>query len=574
MYDERDMPEQAFVRDLGILLLCGFLGAWLAFRRGQSVIVGYILIGAVLGPQALGVIADATLIQALSELGIILLLFFLGVEFSVERLKRVRTAVLLIGVGELMANLSVGFLVGSLLGWSPIERAFLAGIIAMSSSGVVAKLLIEWRRTANPEAEALMGIMIFEDFIAVLYLGVLSSFSGDGARASSLTLGFLKAIAFYALVLGVGGRILPRALRLALRVRSEELFGLLWLALILLAGVAASFFGLSPVAGAFLLGMIAPTRESELGERIYSRLEPFRDVFLALFFLAFGMMLDPQSLPRILPLVALIVPLSILTELVITSSLAFLAGFSAPVALAIGAGMIPRGEYSVLYAAFGQRLGLLHPDLVQFTGWYVFVMTLLAPAFMKNTRSLYRALRRIIPTPIAFAGTLVSTTLRPMTMETSTRLLSKRERYLAAVSAMAMLALCLSAFALRPLWARAMLLLIGGIVSAGLSRTFRSALGRIETRGDRSRFSTLGVNPQHAAEYTARLIRNGLFVVLLMAVLWNEGRVWVLALLPLFFLIHVGLAWRVPRMWSLSGPRSEGAGSGEPPDPPPQLAAY
>ncbi len=568
------MPEHAFVRDLGILLLFGFLGAWFAFRRGQSVIVGYILIGAVLGPQALGVIADVTLIQALSELGIILLMFFLGVEFSLERLKRVRAAVLLIGVGELMANLSVGFLVGSLLGWSPIERAFLAGIVAMSSSGVVAKLLIEWRRTANPEAEALMGIMIFEDFIAVLYLGVLSSFSGDGARASSLTLGFLKAIAFYALILGIGGRILPRALILALRVRSEELFVLLWLALILLAGVAASSFGLAPAAGAFLLGMSAPTRESELGERIYSRLEPFRDVFLALFFLAFGMMLDPQSLPRVFPLVAMIVPLSVLTELVITSSLAFLAGFSAPVALAVGAGMIPRGEYSLLYAALGKQLGLIHSDLFQFTGWYVFVMTLLAPAFMKNTRPLHRALRRIIPTPIAFAGTLVSATLRPMTMETSTHLLSKREQYLAAVSATAMLVLCLSAFALRPLWARALLLLLGGIIVAILSRAFRPALRHIEARVDRSRFSAPRADPQHAVEYTTHLLWSGVLVVLLMSVLWNDAGPWALALLPLFLLVQVGLAWRVYRNWSYPESPVERAGSGDPSDPPPSLAAH
>jgi len=557
------MPEHSFLRDLGLLLLFGFLGAWLAARRGQSVIIGYILVGAVLGPNALGAIAEATPVRTISELGVLLLMFFLGVEFSLERLKRVRAAVLFVGTGELLANLLVGFLVGYALGWGVIERAFLAGIVAMSSSGVVAKLLIEWRRTANPEAEALMGIMIFEDFIAVLYLGALAALSGEGARASPVVLSLLKAIAFYALVLGIGGRFLSRALTLALRLRSEELFALLWLALIILAGVGAAQFGLAPAAGAFLLGMISPTRESDLGERIYGRLESFRDVFLALFFLAFGMLLEPESFRRVFPLVLLVALLSILTELVITSALAFLAGFPAPVALAIGAGMIPRGEYALLYAAFGQQLGLIHSDLVQFTGWYVFVTTLLAPAFMKNTRPLYRALRRLIPTPLAFAGTLISTTLQPMTMRISSGDLStagceleggsrpplRREGSRMLLGMVALLAVCAAALMTHSRSWRAVLILMGLLVLAGLSQALRRALRGIGAHMDRSRFLPPHADPQGAIEYTTHVAMSFLLVTLLAAALWNDLGAWTLLGLPILILIYIGRAWRLYRAW-------------------------
>mgnify|MGYP000719450888 CR=1 FL=1 len=557
------MSEHLFLRDLGLLLLCGFLGAWLAARHGQSVIIGYILVGAALGPHALGVIAETTLIRTISELGILLLMFFLGVEFSIERLKRVRAAVLFIGTGELLANLSVGFLIGYALGWSVIERAFLAGIVAMSSSGVVAKLLIEWRRTANPEAEALMGIMIFEDFIAVLYLGLLAGLAGEGAQTSPLLLSLLKAVAFYALVLSIGGKLAPRALALALRLRSEELFAVLWLALIVLAGVGAARFGLAPAAGAFLLGMISPTRESDLGERIYGRLESFRDVFLALFFLTFGMMLEPRSVGRVLPLVLLVVPFSILTELIVTSSLAFLAGFPASVALAIGAGMIPRGEYALLYASLGHQLGLIRADLFQFTGWYVFVMTLLAPAFMKNTRPLYRALQRLIPAPIAFAGTLISATLQPVTMRTSREDPSVAGRSTtdgprpARASAGAMglagmiglLLIGAMAFGMRSISGRATLLGIGALLFLVLSRTLRRALKRVEAHIDLTRFPTPHADARRAIAYTTHVVESVMLVLLFIAVLWHDLGARSLMGLLLLALVHIGRAWALHRAW-------------------------
>jgi len=557
------MPEQTFLRDLGLLLLFGFLGAWLVARRGHSVIIGYILIGAVLGPHALGAIADPALIRTVSELGILLLMFFLGVELSWDRLARVRAAVVLIGTGELAANLGMGFLIGYGLGWDMIERAFLAGIIAMSSSGIVAKLLIEWRRTAYPEAEVLMGIMIFEDFIAVLYLSVLAGLSGEEARTSPLVISLGKVLAFSALVLWLGGRLLPRALSLALRVRSEELFALLWLALIVLAGVGAAHFGLAPAAGAFLLGMICPTRESALGERIYGRLESFRDVFLALFFLAFGTMLEPESLRRVLPLVLLIAPLSILTELLVTSSLSFMVGFSAPVALAIGAGMIPRGEYALLYAAFGQQLGLIRSDLVQFTGWYVFVTTLLAPVVMKNTRALHRALRRLIPAPIAFAGTLISATMQPMTMSpppddraTQRRAAANgshpspvREGVMLLAGLAAFSTACGAAFAARSMSGRAALVATGALALAVLSRTLRRALRRVEARVDLGRFSTPHADARSAIRYTIHVLESALLAVLLMAVLWTALGPWTLLGFPALALFHIGRAWMLSRAW-------------------------
>ncbi len=582
------MPEHSLLRDLGLLLLFGFFGAWLAAHRGHSVIVGYILIGVGLGPHAFGIISDATLIRALSELGVVLLLFFLGVEFSLERLRRVRTAVLLIGTGELLANLTVGFLVGYILGWSVTERAFLAGIVAMSSSGIVAKLLIEWRRTANPEAEALMGIMVFEDFIAVLYLGVLSGLAIEGTEQTSAVFSLLKAIAFYAVFLGVGRTFLPRLLVLTLRIRSEELFALLWLAVILLSGMGAAQFGLAPAAGAFLLGMLSPTRESDLGERLYDRLESFRDVFLALFFLAFGMSLEPESLRRVLPLVLLLVPLSILTELVITSSLSFLVGFSAPVALAIGAGMIPRGEYSLLYATLGQQLGLIRSDLFQLAGWYVFAMTLLAPLFMKNTRALARLLDRFIPKPIAFAGTLIAATLQPITFsadplrarrssEPVARALdsplSVRDRLLIAAVLSGILALCLVAFAIPSLSGRALLLLIGSLLLVGLRRALRQAGERLEAQVDRSRFQTRHVDPRHAVRYTAHVGASVLLTALLIATSWPDVGAWGLVLLPLLVPVHIGRAWRVYRLWNRPELRAREEDTPERPNPPPGLAA-
>jgi CPA2 family monovalent cation:H+ antiporter-2 len=403
----------ALLLDLGLVLSAGFVGAVLSRRLGQSVIVGYVLLGMLLGPYVFNLLRHPDLITMLGEVGIVLLMFFLGVEFSVKRLQKVRRSVLFIGSTELLANLAVGFLAGFLAGWTLTDRLFLAGIMAMSSSGVVAKLLFEMKRTASREAEILMGIMVFEDFIAVIYLGVLAGIVATQAVApDTVLLAVIKAVLFYGLFLTVGSRLLNKVSGHLIQIDSEELFTAAFLGLLLLVSAGSLQLGIVPAAGAFVLGMIVD--QQELAERLHQALGPFRDAFLVVFFLSFGTHLNPWVFPQVAWYVALFAPLSILAEVVVTSAAAFISGLSPRKAAAIGTGMIARGEYAMIYATLGLTAGVISPVVYNFTGLYVLLMTLLAPLFMGHSATIQRAVSRAVPATWKFAAKTVSGVMRPV----------------------------------------------------------------------------------------------------------------------------------------------------------------
>jgi CPA2 family monovalent cation:H+ antiporter-2 len=404
--------DNILLLDLGVVLAAGFAGALLSRRLGQSVIVGYVILGLLLGPYAFDLIRSPELITMLGEVGVVLLMFFLGLEFSLKRLQRVRRSVLFIGSTELLANLAVGFLAGYLASWSQIDRLFLAGIMAMSSSGVVAKLLFELKRTASREAEILMGIMVFEDFIAVIYLGVLSGIvAAQAVTLSTVVLAVVKAVLFYGLFLTLGARMIGKISGRLAQVDSEELFIAVLFGLLLLVAAGSQRLGIVSAAGAFVFGMIIDRQE--LVERIHQTLAPFRDAFLLVFFLSFGMHLNPHTFPQVALYVALFAPLSILAEVLVTSAASFISGLSPRKAVAIGAGMIARGEYAMIYATLGLTAGV-SPVLYNFTGMYVLVMTLLAPLFMRNSPAIGRLLSRVVPATWKFAARTVSGVMRPV----------------------------------------------------------------------------------------------------------------------------------------------------------------
>jgi len=413
--------NNVLLQDLGVVLAAGFVGALLSRRLGQSVIVGYVILGLLVGPYTLDLIRNPELITMLGEVGVVLLMFFLGLEFSLKRLQRVRRSVLFIGSTELLANLAVGFLAGFLAGWSEIDRLFLAGIMAMSSSGVVAKLLFEMKRTASREAEILMGVMVFEDFIAVIYLGVLSGIvAAQVVTLETVVLAVVKAVLFYGLFLTLGARLLDRVSGRLAQIDSEELFIAVLLGLLLLVAAGSLRVGVVSAAGAFVLGMIIDRQE--LVERIHQTIAPFRDAFLVVFFLSFGMHLNPLAFPQVAVYVALFAPLSILAEIAVTSAASFISGLSARKAVAIGAGMVARGEYAMIYATLGLTAGLISPVVYNFTGLYVLVMTLLAPLFMRNSSVIQRVLSRFVPATWKFAAKTVSGVMRPV-------ILSDREEH-------------------------------------------------------------------------------------------------------------------------------------------------
>lgn len=386
--------------ELGIVLVLAFFAASLVKKTGQSVIIGYIAVGLIIGPYGIGVVKDVNLLESFSEIGVALLMFFLGIEFSIAKFKKIKNSVLFIGTYEVVLNLLAGFALGSLIafmtGFTWKEKLFFACITALSSSGVVAKLLFEMKRTASNESEILMGVMVYEDFIAVVILGVLSSFSVSSSLGlDSIALPLLKAIAFYVVFILLGIFIIHKLIDYLAAIESQELFTALVLGIVLLTGALASALGLSSAAGAFLLGMIITSFDVE--QRLHRTVAAFKDIFLTVFFISFGMLLNFREIPKVLVIVLIAVIASVVFELLVSSSAAFFSGFSAKKAFGIGTSMIARGEYSLIYAALGLSAGAISDSLYQFTGAYVFIMTLIAPLAMKSSNKIYAAFSFITP---------------------------------------------------------------------------------------------------------------------------------------------------------------------------------
>ncbi|MGE5582664.1 MAG: cation:proton antiporter [Bacillota bacterium] len=530
--------------ELGIVLFFGFFTAIIMKRLRQSVIAGYMIAGLLIGPNVFGLIKDPGLVDTLAEMGIVLLMFFLGLEFSVAKFKRVKNSVLFIGTYKILFNIITGLFLGSILGLLFKERLYLAGIIALSSSGVVAKLLFEQRKTASSESEVLMGVMVYEDFIAIVLLGILSSLAAFSTIQLGVIAGsILKSFAFYAVFILLGIFLINKFTdKILMRIESQELFTALILSLILLSSSLAVKIGLASAAGAFLLGMLINSYDVE--ERLHHTVSAFKDIFLIVFFISFGMLLDPRRIPGILPLAALIIPVSFIAEMVFTSSAAFFSGFSAAKAISIGSSTIARGEYSMIFATLGYTSGALSENLYQFTGVYVFVMTLLAPVTMKNSLYIGKVFAGLIPKFIKYAAKLVSITMRPFLFPEETGI--PIERNFIFIGSFGIYLVTVSwAFLENRIPVLIPLSLIGLFMVHRLYRIFVTKILKIEEQIDFDGIHQGPYNLDIIARSIARIFAGLLTVIMLGAAFWNFGPQILIVLTGIFTLFLLGISMYV-----------------------------
>ena len=293
-------PSGLVLFQLGAVMLLAFLGAFLASKLNQSVIIGYIIAGILIGPNMdfsfldfnySGIVKDTYFIDELSHVGLVLLLFFVGLEFSLTKLKKTKTPVTLLAIINLGFNMIAGFMIGTILGWPFIDTLFLTGVVAMSSASITAKSLMELERLANPETEFLLGMVIIQDFLSMLLLTVAGGLIVSSDGGSGLTWLILGIVLFYAFFAFLAIFIIPRTVKYFKMIKSDELFILFALGMVFLASAMADFFSVLEIIGAFFVGMIFA--ETELSHKLSTVLVHLRDAFVAVFFLAFGMMIDP-----------------------------------------------------------------------------------------------------------------------------------------------------------------------------------------------------------------------------------------------------------------------------------------
>lgn len=355
-----DLPlteQLQFMLQLGGAVAVALVGGAFALRLRQPAIVGYLLAGIVIGilsPESTG---EENRIAELADVGVVLLLFALGVEFSIRELREIRHVALPGGVVQIAIVLGVGAFVMVVLGHELREALAIGACLSISSTLVVIKTLIDRGETDSLHGRAAIGWSIVQDIATILFIVALPPLAGADFVAP-LALALVKAAVFLVLAYVLGTRLLPLAFGAIARLGSNELFLLTVVATALLtAFVSSAVFGLSLALGAFVAGLLVS--ESDLSYQAAAEVIPFRDLFAVLFFVSVGMLLDPVALLDDLPTIALLVTLAVLGKGSLIALLGWWRKLPVRSALLLGAGMSQVGEFSFILAENGLDLGIL-----------------------------------------------------------------------------------------------------------------------------------------------------------------------------------------------------------------------
>jgi CPA2 family monovalent cation:H+ antiporter-2 len=350
-------PGLSFLLDLGVAVGVALIGGAIAVRLRQPAVVGYLIAGIVIGPATPGFVGDVERIAALADLGVVLLLFALGVEFSIRGLREVRRVAIPGGAAQIVLTLLIGAVVMVLVGSDLREALVVGACLSLSSTLVVLKALIDRGEMEALHGRVAIGWAIVQDIATIVFIVALPPLAG-GDILLPILLAMVKAAVFVGLAYVVGTRLLPLAFSAVARLGSNELFLLAVVATALLtAFVSSAVFGLSIALGAFVAGVLIS--ESDLAHQAAAEVTPFRDLFAVLFFVSVGMLVDPTALAADLGLVAVLVVVAVGGKWLLTSAIG--RGLRLPIrsAVLLGALIAQVGEFSFILAGDALELGLL-----------------------------------------------------------------------------------------------------------------------------------------------------------------------------------------------------------------------
>jgi len=394
-----------FLRDLAVALMAAGLAAVVFHRLRQPIITGYLLAGLIVGPHlAPQLVSDEGTIRLLSELGVILLMFSIGLDFRIQQIVRTASTAGTSAAVELGLMLALGYAAGQLMGWSPLASLFTGATVAISSTMIVARTFREERITGRVK-EMVLGTLIFEDLAAMLLIAFLTAVA-SGAQISGATMGLLllRLGVVLALFLIFGMLVVPRAVRLMVALRHQEMlvvgavglcFGLAWF---------AHLGGFSVALGAFLAGALAA--ESGLGKVLEQQVQPLRDVFAAIFFVAVGMQIEPKMVMESWAIILGFTVLVLAGKTLGVTLGVFLAGRGTREAIQSGLSLAQIGEFSFIIAGVGIQLGAVPPLLGTIAVSVSVLTAFLSPLLIRNATGISAWVDRRLPHPVQAVASL------------------------------------------------------------------------------------------------------------------------------------------------------------------------
>ena len=357
------MPELTVLRDLLVLFGLGVAVVVLFHRARIPPIVGFLITGVVCGPYGFGLIRGVHQVEALAEIGVVLLLFTIGIEFSIQQLMRIRRFLFLGGGLQMGLMLLATMLLARVAGLAWPVAAFLGMVVALSSTAIVLRLFADRGEMATPAARAALAILIFQDLCIVPLVLLTPYLGGTGGDATGILLVGAKALLFLVAAVFAARYFIPRLLRVVVDTRKREVFLLTIVLLCIGTAWASSRIGLSLALGAFIAGLIIS--ESEYSHQALGEILPLREVFNSLFFVSMGMLFDVRTLLAHPLLIATAVIVTIVVKTFVTMGVSYVLGFSLRTAVICSLAIAQIGEFSFVLSKVGLDARLLDAELYQ-----------------------------------------------------------------------------------------------------------------------------------------------------------------------------------------------------------------
>jgi CPA2 family monovalent cation:H+ antiporter-2 len=376
------MDESSAVAGLAILLASALVGGMIAHRLRQPIILGYLVIGAAIGPNALGWVSDRDLVESVATVGVALLMFTLGLEVSVAQLRQVGRVGVWGGVAQIALTAGAGLLIGYFgFKWTLAESAVFGMGVSLSSTMVCLKILMDRGEVDSTHGRIMVAILIVQD-IAIVVLVLLESLLGASGQNPFWLLAeaVAKAAIFVVVAVAAGTWVLPWLLGRVGGVRTRELFLLTVVVLCLGAALGTSVLGLSVVFGAFIIGLVL--RESKFASQVLAEVTPLRDVFATLFFVSLGMLLDLRFVADNWVLVLTTVAAISAIKIGLVSGIVRLFGYNGKIAIFTGFGLFQIGEFSFILAQTGISMGIVSQDFYSLIVASAITTMLLTPLSM------------------------------------------------------------------------------------------------------------------------------------------------------------------------------------------------
>ena len=392
------MNEETLLRDLAVVLAVSGAVTAIFHQLRLPVVLGYLMAGVLIGPHTppFAFVTDTHSIETLAELGVILLLFSIGLEFSLRKIQRVGLIAVVVAAVEVSGMFALGYTAGQLLGWTHADSLFLGAILSISSTTIIVKALSELGLTRAKFARIVLGVLIVEDVVAIVLLVVMSGFANAGTVELRDVVMAIAGVALFAITIVIIGLLtVPSLLRWLAGFPVREVLTVSVLGLCFAVAIIADSLGFSVALGAFLIGaVIAETAQVHEVER---RIESIRDVFSAVFFVAVGMQIDPRVLVSSWTVVLGLSALTIAGK-VATSAFGALACGSPPrEAFRIGMSLGQIGEFSFIIAGLGRSAGVISDSLYPITVAVSAVTTLTTPFKIRFADDVAGAIGRILP---------------------------------------------------------------------------------------------------------------------------------------------------------------------------------